>query len=146
MEVLFREIIDGDRQIPGLNIFDFTAIRDYKHRYNGNFYGDFNQRKIVGCKSQFSMALGANENFYFVKAIRGTGINRQSMYEGIHKHNFIGTYLLGPVLVMNPYLTQYLMMRMGINKPKIAHAQAMKDAYNQRLVEFENKKTIMEKE
>ena len=68
------------------------------------------------------------------------------MYEGIHKHNFIGTYLLGPVLVMNPYLTQYLMMRMGINKPKIAHAQAMKDAYNQRLVEFENKKTIMEKE
>ena len=47
---------------------------------------------------------------------------------------------------MNPYLTQYLMMRMGINKPKIAHAQAMKDAYNQRLVEFENKETIMEKE
>jgi len=35
---------------------------------------------------------------------------------------------------------------MGIKKPKIAHAQALKEAYNQRLVEFENKKTIMEKE
>lgn len=146
MEVLFREIIDGERQIPGLNIFDFTAIRDYKRRYNGNFYGDFNQRKIVGCKSQFSMTLGSNENFYFVKAIRGTGINRNSMYEGIHKKNFIGTYLIGPLLVMNPYFTQYLLYHMGIKKPKIAHAQALKEAYNQRLVEFENKKTIMEKD
>ena len=146
MEVLFREIIDGDRQIPGLNIFDFTAIRDYKHRYNGNFYGDFKQRKIVGCKSQFSMALGSNENFYFAKTIRGTGINRKSIYEGIHKNNFIGTYLLGPLLVMNPYFTQYLLFHMGIAKPQIAFSDAMKEAYNQRIIEFENKKTIMEKE
>jgi hypothetical protein len=146
MEVLFREIIDGDKVIPGLNIFDFAAVRDYAHRYNGNFYGEFNERKVVGCKSQFTMAYGSNENFYFAKSIRGIGMNKTSMYEGIHKRNFIGTYLVGPLLVMNPYFTQYLMYHMGIEKPKLAFSEAMKDAYHQRLTEFENKKTVMDKE
>lgn len=146
MEVLFRTIVDGEQEISGVGIFDFTAIRDYKNRYNANFYGEINQRKIVGCKSQFSMAFGSNEDMYFAKTIRGNGINRNSIYEGIHKRNFIGTYLLGPVLVMNPYLTQSLMHHMGVEKPNLAYKDAMKEAYNQRIVEFENRKTIMEKE
>lgn len=146
MEVLFREIIDGDKVIHGLNIFDFSAVRDYTHRFNGNFYGEFNERKVVGCKSQFTMAYGANENGYFAKTIRGIGINKSSSYEGVRRRNFIGTYLLGPLLVMNPYFTQYLMYHMGVEKPRLAYAEAMKEAYNQRLTEFENKRTVMEKE
>ena len=146
MEVLFREIIDGDRVIPGLNIFDFSAVRDYEHRYNGNFYGEFNERKIVGCKTQFTMAYGPNEHACFAKTIRGIGINKSSIYEGVRRKNFYGTYLIGPLLVMNPYFTQYLMYHMGIEKPKLAYSEAVKDAYRQRLTEFENKKTVMEKE
>lgn len=146
VEVLFREIIDGDRQIQGLNIFDFSAVRDYSHRYNGNFFGTFNERKIVGCKSQFTMAYGANQHSYFAKSVRGIGINKSSIYEGVRKKNFYGTYLVGPLLVMNPYFTQFLMYHMGIEKPKLAYAEAVKDAYRQRVTEFESKKTLMEKE
>ncbi|MDD3222596.1 MAG: hypothetical protein EOM34_00205 [Clostridia bacterium] len=146
MEVLFREIIDGERTIPGLNIFDFSAVRDYAHRYNGNFYGEFNERKLVGCKTQFTMAYGANEHSFFAKGIRGIGINKNTFYEGVRRKNFYGTYLVGPLLVMNPYFTQYLMYHMGIEEPKLAYAEAIKTAYRQRLTELENKKTAMEKE
>ena len=144
MEVLFKEIIDSERRIPGLNIFDFSAVRVSDGYYTGNYYGEFNQRKVVGCKIQSSMAYGANEHCYFAKGIRGTGINRTTAYEGVRRQNFIGTYLVGPVLVMNPYFTQYLMYHMGVEKPKLAYAEAMKEAYNQRLTEFENKRTVME--
>ena len=61
MEVFFREIIDGERRISGLNIFDFSAVRVSDNYYTGNYYGEFNQRKVVGCKIQSSMAYGANE-------------------------------------------------------------------------------------
>ena len=64
----------------------------------------------------------------------------------MRRKNFYGTYLIGPLLVMNPYFTQYLMYHMGIEKPKLAYSEAVKDAYRQRLTEFENKKTVMEKE
>lgn len=144
MEVFFREIIDGERRIEGLNIFDFSAVRVSDNYYTGNYYGEFNQRKVVGCKIQSSMAYGANEHCYFAKGIRGTGINRSSGYEGVRRQNFIGTYLVGPLLVMNPYFTQYLMYHMGVEKPKLAYDVAIKEAYHQRLTEFENKRTVME--
>ena len=127
-----------------MNIFDFSAVRVSDGYYTGNYYGEFNQRKVVGCKIQSSMAYGANEHCYFAKGIRGTGINRTTAYEGVRRQNFIGTYLVGPLLVMNPYFTQYLMYHMGVEKPKLAYAEAMKEAYNQRLTEFENKRTVME--
>ena len=43
-----------------------------------------------------------------------------------------------------PYITQYLMYHMGVEKPKLAYEEAMKEAYHQRLTEFENRRTVME--
>lgn len=144
MEVFFREIAKGDQVIQGLNIFDFTAIHDETRKYVGNYYGQFNERKVVGCKIQDSMTYGANEYCCFGKGIRGMGINRSTIFEGIRKDNFYGTYLIGPLLVMNPYFTQFLLARMGISKPKLAFSSAVKDAYGRRVEEFDNRSTVME--
>ncbi|MEE1242508.1 hypothetical protein [Frisingicoccus sp.] len=144
MEVLFKEIVKGDDVTEGLDIFDFTAIIDPKRRYVGNYYGQFNERKIVGCKIQEAVTYGANQDCCFGKGIRGMGINRSTIYEGIRKNNFIGTYLIGPLLIMNPYFTHFLFARMGIAKPRLAFSGALKEAYGQRVEEFENKSTVME--
>lgn len=146
MEVLFREVVYGDEVIPGLNIFDFTTIVDEENQYVGNYYGQFNERKLVGCKIQPSKTYGANEFCCFGKGIRGMGINRSTIYEGIRKNDFYGTYLIGPLLIMNPYFTQFLFTRMGISKPKLAYAAAVKEAYGRRVEEFENSNTVMENE
>lgn len=144
MEVFFREIAWQDFVVPGLNIFDFTAIHDETRKYVGHYYGTFNERKVVGCKIQASMTYGANEFCCFGKGIRGMGINRSTIFEGIRKDNFYGTYLLGPLLVMNPYFTQFLLSRMGITKPKLAFSATVKEAYGRRVEEFENRNTAME--
>lgn len=144
MEVLFREVVRGDEVTEGLNIFDFSAIIDPERKYVGNYYGQFNERKIVGCKIQESITYGANELCCFGKGIRGMGINRSTIYEGIRKNNFVGTYLIGPLLVMNPYFTHFLFARMGIVKPKLAFSAAVKEAYGQRVEEYENRSTVME--
>ena len=60
VETLYQEIEDGDRKIPGLGLFPFTARRSYLHRHNSNFLGDMDGISILGCKSQFTMAYGDN--------------------------------------------------------------------------------------
>lgn len=144
MEVMYREIIHGEKVIPALNLFDFTSVVDKEKRYVGNYYGQFNERKIVGCKIQETVAYGVNQDMSIGRGLRGMGINRSTVYEGIRKNNFFGTYLIGPFLIMNPYFTHFLFSRMGIVRPVLAHANALKDAYARRIEEFENRSTIME--
>ncbi len=145
VEVLYREIEDGNRKIPGLGLFDLTAKRNFVHRHNSNFLGKFEGMDIVGCKSQFTMAYGDNAQMYFAKAERGIGLNRDTPLEGIRKNNFIGTYLVGPLLVMNPPFMRWLLTLLGA-EPSLAYNDAMEQAYAQRLKEFRDPLVHMEKE
>ena len=61
--------------------------------------------------------------------------------EGIHVHNFFGTYLVGPFLVMNPEFTKYLMKVMGVENPKLAFEPVIMDAFERRMKEFSDPKT-----
>ena len=79
------------------------------NRYNSLFLGDFEGIKIIGYKDQFSHQYGDNSNMYFAKVIRGVGLNRESNLEGIRINNFIGTSILGPLLVLNPIFTKYFL-------------------------------------
>ena len=126
---------DGSR-IEGLGIFKVYAKRDMLHRHNSFFIGDFEGIEIVGFKSQFTMMYGENEENYFSKAEKGIGINKDSKYEGIRKNNFLGTYLLGPILILNPEFTKKLLNKMGIEKPTLAFEKEVEEAYKQRLKEF----------
>ena len=126
---------DGSR-IEGLGIFKVYAKRDMLHRHNSFFIGDFEGMKIVGFKSQFTMMYGENKENYFSKVEKGIGINKDSKYEGIRKNNFLGTYLLGPILILNPEFTKKLLNKMGIEKPTLAFEKEVEEAYKQRLKEF----------
>lgn len=126
---------DGSK-IEGLGIFEVYAKRDMLHRHNSFFIGDFEGIKIVGFKSQFTMMYGKNEENYFAKVEKGIGINKESKYEGIRKNNFLGTYLLGPILILNPEFTKKLLNKMGIEKPSLAFENEVEEAYVQRLKEF----------
>ena len=127
---------DGSK-IEALNIFDIYAKRDMLHRHNSIFIGRWEDIKLVGFKSQFTYAYGNNEECYFAKVEKGIGMNKESKLEGIQKHNFIGTYLIGPILILNPVFTKRLIEKMGIEDPKIAIEEDTIEAYHQRLTELE---------
>ena len=126
---------DGSR-IEALSIFDIYAKRDMMHRHNSIFLGKYEDIEIVGFKSQFTMTYGDNENNYFVEAEKGIGLNKESKLEGIKQNNFIGTYLIGPILILNPLFTKKLIQMLGVEKPTIAFEKETMEAYEQRLEEF----------
>ena len=58
-----------------------------------------------------------NTKNYFAKVERGIGINKESKLEGIKVNNLIGTYLLGPILVLNPLLTKKILLAALLTVP-----------------------------
>ncbi|MGN1326801.1 MAG: hypothetical protein ACI4VQ_01785 [Clostridia bacterium] len=142
LEVFGKYIENEDgSKIEGLGITNLYAKRDMMNRYNYLFLGKIEDTKIVGFKSQFSMSYGDNSNQYVFEAIRGTGINKESTLEGIRINNFIGTYVLGPILVLNPLFTKYILKLMGIENQELAFEKEAMECYNIRLKEFENPNT-----
>ena len=131
---------DGSR-IEGLGITDLYAKRDMMHRYNSLFLGKIEDIKIVGFKSKFAMSYGDNSSNYLFDALKGPGINEASKFEGIRINNFMGTYVLGPILVLNPYFTKYLLKLIGIKDINLAYEEEAVSCYKIRLKEFENPET-----
>lgn len=139
MEVLGNTItLEGGNTIHGLSILPLNAKQDLFHRFNSLILGRFApvQADIVGFKSQFTSATGDNADCAFLKTERGIGLNRQTHYEGFFKGNMIATYLIGPILVLNPALTRWLLDTMGATDAPLAFEDAVNDAYARRLAEF----------
>lgn len=137
IEIFGKYIENEDKtKIEGLGIFDIYAKRDMLHRHNSIFIGNWENIELVGFKSQFTFAYGNNEENYFAKVEKGIGINKESDLEGICKNNFIATYLIGPILILNPYFTKLLIEKMGIQGVKLAFEEDLIAAYEQRLEEL----------
>ena len=68
-DVLGKYIIDGDRKIECLGLFDFTVERKMLKRFNAMTLGKYNGYEMMGFKSQFGVATpseNCNEFFFDV--------------------------------------------------------------------------------
>lgn len=132
---------DNKNKIEGLGIIDIYSERRMFDRYNSIFVGDFEGIEIIGFRDQFALQYGNNTDTYFAKAIRGDGLNKNSKLEGVKIKNFIGTSILGPILVLNPIFTKYYLQNiLGIENAEIAYEQDAMEAYEKRLSEFKDPK------
>lgn len=139
-EILGKYIENEDKsQVEGLNILPIYTKRDMMHRFNEVVLGNFNNMEIVGYKSQFTQSFGDNSKMYFQKVLKGSGINKETDLEGIKINNFIGTNILGPILIMNPFFTKYLIEKMGKENPRLAYEDEVIQAYNKRLMDIKRK-------
>ena len=93
-------------------------------------------KTILGYKSQFTMLYGDNSNGYFATVDLGIGINEKSKLEGIRKNNFLATYIIGPILILNPLFTKKLLSLMGVKEPKLAFEEEVLESYNIKLKKF----------
>lgn len=136
-ELFGRYIENGGVQSGCLDILDFYSVTDTANRYNGFFLGERGGMKITAFNSRFSHSYPGSDCTGFAKVLRGCGLNKDCSFEGITKNNFVGTYLLGPILVLNPLYTAALMEELGASE-KPAFFEASMDAYKRRLEEFED--------
>ncbi len=137
VEVLGEYIVNEDKsKIEGLGIFNIHAKRDMLHRHNSFFLGKYEDIELIGFKSQFTMLYGDNLQEHFATVEMGIGINKESKLEGIKKKNFIGTYIIGPILILNPKFTLKLLELMGVKEPKLAFEKELEEAYEIRYKKF----------
>lgn len=141
LEVFTEKIenLTSKESFDGLGLFPLTTKIDLFKRYNGKIMGKIEDFTVVGFKSQFSAVYGNAEDFCLFKSDRGTGLNRDTMCEGVRRNNFIGTHILGPILILNPLFTEYIMSLLGINDARCAFREQSMAAYEKRLKEFNNK-------
>ena len=96
--------LDGT-SFKGLNIFD-ADIKEREYVLGDDLYFGFKKMKIVGPQIQM-IDIDIKDEKPFGKVIYGYGNNGKGN-EGIIKNNVIFTNTLGPVLVKNPWLLEYL--------------------------------------
>ena len=139
---LFSKRIDyvtEEKTAEGLGFFDVTVKTDLFRRFNGKVLGDLDGMTVVGFKSQFSFLYGDNSDSYFLKCVRGVGLNPESKLEGLRKKNLICTQLLGPLLVLNPEFTEYFLGLAGV-QARLPYREDAMAAFRQRLKEFQDPK------
>ncbi len=140
MEVFFKKIENEDGTgIDALGLFDYTAKRRMFNRYNRSVLGKFSSHPIVGFKSQFAFGYGDNSNEYFFEVQKGCGLNEENMKEGIRVNNFFGTHMIGPVLILNPFFTKYLIGKLTDTEPEnitVAYEKEAMEAYEKRVELF----------
>ncbi|NLY82250.1 MAG: hypothetical protein GX078_05695 [Clostridiales bacterium] len=142
-EVFGGEISDIDgTKLEGLGIIGISTKRDMFNRFNSLYLGKFNNMDIVGYKSQFTYSYYNNDQItsQLFDTIKGIGLNPDVKEEGVRLNNFFATYLIGPLLILNPYFTKYLLKQLGINNPKLLHEKDMIEAYEIRVKEYSNPK------
>ena len=144
LEIFGSEIIEDDKHYCDcLGIFPFVTKRSSIYRFNCLYLADFDPGdgeadiKIVGFKSQFGHSYGDNSDCYLFTTEKGAGLNPDNLKEGIRVNNFYATYVIGPLLILNPpFLKWYMRTHLGIANPQIVFEDAAMDVYNRRLSEY----------
>jgi len=132
MELFGEYIAEDDKKVEALGVFPFNSKRSSEYfRHNSMFLGDFEDIEVVGCRSQFAYIYSKCDT-PFMKVKGGIGNNPDDKFEGIHYKNFFATYVLGPLLPLNPKLTKHILSSAGFSGEVAFEKEAM-DAYNLRL-------------
>ena len=134
---------DDGTELPCLGLFPTVAKHTMMKRYNALYLGKFeNSMDIVGFKSQFGHSFGEAEPLF--TTFRGAGLNPDTPGEGLRRNRFFATYLTGPLLVLNPPFTKYLLRLMGVSEPTLCFEDAAKELYRDRVREFGDPSTGIE--
>lgn len=97
-------------------ILNFTSKQvDFRIIGEQVFATNLISEKIIGFQNR-NRVISSSQEEYLFEVITGTGYNPDAKEEGIHHLNFYGTYLLGPILIRNPYFLDYLIKELLISK------------------------------
>ena len=122
-----------------LGIFDIYTKRNLKIHHNSWFLGKYEDIDIIGNRRQFSFSYYGEKTSPFFDVKGGVGFNKDTDKEGIAYKNFYATYILGPLLIMNPYLTKMFLKKLNVYDGLKFEKEAI-EAYDKRLKFLQEKK------
>jgi len=111
---------------------DFRIVGEQVFTFNGL------DKLVIGFQNRNSVIYDIKEDSLF-EVYKGCGYDPSSKNEGIRKNNLYATYLLGPILVRNPYLLEYFIKNL-LESKNIKYTKIKKDvsyvAYEEYLKNF----------
>lgn len=109
VELFGKYIQIKDQKIEALDILNYyTEYNDSRIVNDINYYSTLINKNIIGFENHRGHIISKEKNFLY------KGDNKY----GVIYNNFIGTYLIGPLLIRNPYFMQYYIKRL-LNKEDI---------------------------
>ena len=143
IEIFSKEIKEKGKSIEGLNTLDYRIEKDMDDKHISWYKGKFNDMDIIGHKNQFSKMY---ENKYnFIETIDGYSSNYEDTNEGIHYKNFHATYLLGPICILNPNFTTYILRLLCLNDDLLFQDDIL-ESFNKRLDDMNKLDTFIMKD
>ena len=140
---ILGDAIDSDAapRIEGLGLLPTRAEYHMMQRHNSYYVGKFGEMDIVGFKSLFGHTYPDDElaNPLF-RVERGVGRHPGAFAEGFLRGGLMATYLIGPLLPLNPPFTRYLLEQMGAKDVHLAFEDTAMKAYRARVEEFRDEK------
>ncbi len=138
MELLGQYIQREDgSKVPALGLYDTYAVRQTPNRFNSLMLISFEGMKLQGFTSRFSHTYGLTEDIALGHALVFGGENPNSKLEGIRSGRVIATYLSGPLLVGNPDFAHWFLGTLGAPVEKLPCEEALRQAYDQRIQDFD---------
>lgn len=148
-EIFGRYIQDkGGNKINALGIFDFYTLQQPERTASDVILtADFIEEKVIGFINK--MSINRNIDNPLFKVLYGIVSNENNDYEGIRYNNFFGTNVIGPLLVKNPDLLDYIIRLICNNKnpelylPEIRYdnqIRAYEVSYNELVNRLTNRK------
>lgn len=138
---VFGTAIDSDDglHIDGLGLLPTHAKYQMMKRHNSFFIGTFDAdgktMDIVGFKSLFGHTYDAPAGNALFQMKRGMGRNPETAEEGFVRGGLMATYLTGPLLVLNPPFTKWLLRQFDLPDTLAFEKESM-EAYDIRVAEF----------
>lgn len=138
-QMLGKYYLDGSgRKTEGLGLFSYYTTSGTERNVGNvkieiNIPGFLENSEIVGFENHGGETYDVGNQF-LGKVIYGHGNKHNSKHEGYYSHNFIGTYIHGPLLPKNPQIgkaiiEQVLNEKYGIKKEiLIKHSAEIKQA------------------
>lgn len=134
-----KKYFTKNNEIELLNILDYSVKENKKRLVGEQLYKcNLIENEIIGFENRSTYLMNNKENHLF-ESIKGFGNKKNEKNEGILKNNFFGTYLLGPLLIRNPYFTSYIVKKIcNLNNIEF------NEVYNNfELNAYENYKTLI---
>ena len=102
----------GEEKLPGLGLADLETVRELGPRLIGNVAIEADlgtgPRLIAGFENHGGRTHLGNGAQPLGRVVKGFGNNGKDGFEGVRRHNLIGTYLHGPLLPKNAWLADRL--------------------------------------
>lgn len=125
IDIFSKNIIIGEHIIEGSNIFDFNSkyidSQTFKNASRNRIVGEciastnLIKEKIIGFQNRGTINLNIKENTLF-KTSQNYSNNAKDLNEGFQYKNLYATHIIGPLFIRNPYLLDYFIEKILIEK------------------------------